>query len=685
MIRFGSAILAGAAALAVSVGSQAAQKTAPFTWNCPQTLSGGITPVIPVRTTVNLRATIANPSNPEHLVFDTTELRNLLGPYDAGSPQFRAGGPDYHECVRSAVENAEIDAWQSCSEMLTAANWPTPANSSTAALKTAGDARNAWCQDESVRSVSAFRKYAVELSTAAEARGALPALKPMTPIDAMGISPVPDQAAREAIRDRMAKHCGTKVTPTFGMDNQSAFAVALSSDFVRDQLPSVMARTDVSQGCKDRLMASYISELAAAYPPPSACPSGSTAAPCVDARRRAGELFDQLRQWLPATGSERAEVDRLVACIRAGQNEFENIAFLGTEVRQIHSCQPVPAPPSPDSSRVINERDVGTSIAAEYKLQNRGSGVFRAELNVTFDAGLAAGLAASDFSSRTTTQVNQCLNTYKDQLKGPSGERIEIVLGNPSGPPPAPPITIEFDQRAEARANAQVWSGSMVTTLPGSTQTAPDCPVILHELLHRLGLIDEYEETAIGHHVDPSTGGLISGETGAVGAYTSADCRSRGPEDSIMSNHIAAIDRASGRYSALSCSCGGLPSRELETCRAGVAGMAESATECPRYAAGSSLASLPASPPPTAPQLTAYNNATPGLSADGNTRTVRSHVAPRSLLHPAHFRAITQPGCASANRGLYTCSRSAYATSRAHGGDGCPRLPAVCGTEAWLQ
>jgi hypothetical protein len=338
---------------------------------------------------------------------------------------------------------------------------------------------------------------------------------------------------------------------------------------------------------------------------------------------------------------------------------------------------------------VVNELDGGGGIPAEYKLVNRGSNGYRVELNVSFDAGLPAdSVDAGLFTSRTTTQVNECLSSYGGQLTGPGGERLDIVLGNPSGPPVPPPITIGFDQSADARPNARTWSGSMVTTLPGSQVTAPNCATILHELLHRLGLVDEYEERATGHHIDPATGGLAYVEKGAEEGYLGSDCRARGPRDSVMAHQDEAVTRPQGAYRAFSCSCEGLASSQLSACRTALAGSSDSALECPKEVGGGGAGariSMPGVPAPTGPALAAYNAVTPGISADGNSRTFRSYTPPRSILDPAHFRAITQPGCASANRLLYTCSRAAYATSRAHAGSGCPRLPAACGTEGWLR
>jgi hypothetical protein len=57
----------------------------------------------------------------------------------------------------------------------------------------------------------------------------------------------------------------------------------------------------------------------------------------------------------------------------------------------------------------------------------------------------------------------------------------------------------------------------------------------IHETLHLLGLVDEYKEQLEGFIVDWDTGKATRVEEGAeVPAY---DCRSLGPDDSIMSDN----------------------------------------------------------------------------------------------------------------------------------------------------
>ena len=60
---------------------------------------------------------------------------------------------------------------------------------------------------------------------------------------------------------------------------------------------------------------------------------------------------------------------------------------------------------------------------------------------------------------------------------------------------------------------------------------ATDCATLLHEVLHLLGLVDEYKEAAT-EIPDPVTG---------KNRPVDFQCRPLGPPDSIMSSHFSAV------------------------------------------------------------------------------------------------------------------------------------------------
>jgi hypothetical protein len=55
-----------------------------------------------------------------------------------------------------------------------------------------------------------------------------------------------------------------------------------------------------------------------------------------------------------------------------------------------------------------------------------------------------------------------------------------------------------------------------------------------------------------------------------------------------------------------------------------------------------------------------------------------------SALYPAHFRAVTEPGCGDVNKDYYDCVQNAYRNSKAQG---CLAKPEACrwGKYKWLE
>lgn len=70
-----------------------------------------------------------------------------------------------------------------------------------------------------------------------------------------------------------------------------------------------------------------------------------------------------------------------------------------------------------------------------------------------------------------------------------------------------------------------------------------------------------------------------------------------------------------------------------------------------------------------------------GLNADGEIDSNIKKSNAKSLLHPAHFRALIYPGCQKKNSVYYKCSERAYTTGV---GGKCAPLPSECSGD-WLK
>src|SRR5262249_54052886 len=115
------------------------------------------------------------------------------------------------------------------------------------------------------------------------------------------------------------------------------------------------------------------------------------------------------------------------------------------------------------------------------------------------------------------------------------------------------------------------------------------CDVVLHETMHVLGLVDEYQETSDGAIVgadgkvrfvdDIATAG--KGET----AFNEQDCRIQGPSDSLMAHQYAAYDKYKQSYHVVRCNCATYFAgrKPMKNCEKKIAGlMKPGLTACPK-------------------------------------------------------------------------------------------------------
>jgi hypothetical protein len=141
--------------------------------------------------------------------------------------------------------------------------------------------------------------------------------------------------------------------------------------------------------------------------------------------------------------------------------------------------------------------------------------------------------------------VRNCLAAANPYIKGPGGERIALRALTPDEAnrlpqgerPKADSINIIPDQvRASdgSMAEAEINSGNFHSNI--------SCPTVVHELLHHLGLCDEYLENRTN---------VVPGMSRA--RSTEWSCRVVPNRPSIMKNHIEAYNAAVPRQ--LTCEC----------------------------------------------------------------------------------------------------------------------------------
>ena len=97
-------------------------------------------------------------------------------------------------------------------------------------------------------------------------------------------------------------------------------------------------------------------------------------------------------------------------------------------------------------------------------------------------------------------KVQRCIDVANTKMLGPNGEKLQIVINEPSQTNTCNTTDVKeiFIGSKDHRSNA------------GKYEADIDCETITHEILHLLGLCDEYQERLRGFYVDSKTGEVKS-------------------------------------------------------------------------------------------------------------------------------------------------------------------------------
>lgn len=147
--------------------------------------------------------------------------------------------------------------------------------------------------------------------------------------------------------------------------------------------------------------------------------------------------------------------------------------------RKVLNCAPV----NPGEHKVFQKDMKNYSSTGNYLLKRLNNGTYQVVLNVNFKQ-VSGGVSAEAMLNR----AKACLDEASPYMKGPNNEQMGIAVISPeeaqklpSGERPNPyTITIE---------------GPSHTSHSLAYNQDVNCSVITHEMLHLLGLCDEYKET----------------------------------------------------------------------------------------------------------------------------------------------------------------------------------------------
>ena len=181
----------------------------------------------------------------------------------------------------------------------------------------------------------------------------------------------------------------------------------------------------------------------------------------------------------------------------------------------------------------------GTGLDKEYLIRReKKDGSYSAVLNLQFVAAddYEGEAPSEQVPSHYRNQVRKCLKKANEKMLGPKGEKLQIVLREePSekSPCPEPVETIKIGRPG-------------VFSVSSKYASDVDCPVITHEILHQMGLCDDYLIQTRGYIIDSKTGKPVGAEVKniykagnlAPGQFTvlKYDCRVT-RSDSVMAHH----------------------------------------------------------------------------------------------------------------------------------------------------
>ncbi len=187
---------------------------------------------------------------------------------------------------------------------------------------------------------------------------------------------------------------------------------------------------------------------------------------------------------LQTTEAEAPCVDCLEGSL---PEELSDLNQLFSRLKE-HSVCSGPAPG--EEKQVTNNGD-------SYTVRRESDGSFSIPLNLAFsaDEDYDGEVPKDQVPNHYKNKVQECLKKANSKMLGPNGEKLNIVIESPSKESACgkeKPKTIKIGPR-NYRSYVVKYESNI------------DCPTITHEVLHLLGLCDEYKETVTGFQVSADT------------------------------------------------------------------------------------------------------------------------------------------------------------------------------------
>jgi hypothetical protein len=182
-------------------------------------------------------------------------------------------------------------------------------------------------------------------------------------------------------------------------------------------------------------------------------------------------------------------------------------------------------------SRILSmpSNESPTAYPTAYRLTQLKDKTFQSEVKLNILPG--KGVSKQD-ATNFKEFIKHCLKSAKPYLTGPNGESFSVAISEDS----KVPVSQVYLFKQVPRVDSQDFDFDMT------------CPVVVHELMHLHGLVDEYLETKTEAVKTPLGMFPIEGEASGPETTMAYNCRSLGPKKSLMSDQYQSyVEKTSTR------------------------------------------------------------------------------------------------------------------------------------------
>lgn len=190
-------------------------------------------------------------------------------------------------------------------------------------------------------------------------------------------------------------------------------------------------------------------------------------------------------------------------CLESPARSLEDILKRVQDSRQAITCIDL----KPGEAKIVSFRDGAPSgLGSDYALRKKSDGSTDVIINLDVKSDGAHGVSAQEMFNR----VRSCINDVTPYMKGPQEQMLNLKIMSP-----AEVATLPLSERP--RANSVDIQAAGGRSNARSYEADIDCPTITHEVLHLLGLCDEYNGTSDGYgcRTAPKIASIMSSQNAA--------------------------------------------------------------------------------------------------------------------------------------------------------------------------